>query len=200
MNFLDTDLYKEEGKAISNFSLTLPKPENDLAQEVTKDPYQFDFLLLSETSSEKQLKDALMDNLQKFLLELETVFSFARREYHLLVGKTEQFIDIIFHNFSLHRSRVIEIKTREFIPEDMVQLSSYVSAVNGMLKKDSDNKTIDLLIYKSKDNMLTKYSADAVTTTIEISEYHFRNMIPKDIKDKLPSINEIEKELGKKYK
>jgi len=200
LNFLDTDLYEREGKAISNFSLTLPKPGSDLAQEATKDPYQFDFLSLSETYSEKQLKDALMDNLQKFLLELGTGFSFVGREYRLLVGKTEQFIDMLFYNFSLHRFVVIEMKTREFKPEDMGQLSTYVSAVDGILKKDGDDKTIGLLICKSKDNVLAKYSVGAVTTPIGISEYHFGNMIPKDIKDKLPSIDEIEKELGKKHK
>ena len=200
LNFLDTDLYKREGRAISNFSLTLPKPGSDLAQEATKDPYQLDFLSLSETYSEKQLKDALMDNLQKFLLELGTGFSFVGREYRLLVGKTEQFIDMLFYNFSLHRFVVIEMKTREFKPEDMGQLSTYVAAVDGILKKEGDDKTIGLLICKSKDNVLAKYSAGVVTTPIGISEYHLGNIISEDIKDKLPSIDEIEKELGKDNK
>lgn len=200
LNFLDTNLYEREGKAISNFSLTLPKPGSDLAQEATKDPYQFDFLSLTETYNEKQLKDALMDNLQKFLLELGTGFSFVGREYRLVVGKTEQFIDMLFYNFELHRFVVIEMKTREFKPEDMGQLSTYVAAVDGIMKKEGDDKTIGLLICKSKDNVLAKYSVGAVTTPIGVSEYHLGNLMPDEVKNKLPSIDEIEKELADKHK
>lgn len=200
LNFLDTNLCEREGKAVSNFSLTLPKPGSDLAQEATKDPYQFDFLSLTETYNEKQLKDALMDNLQKFLLELGTGFSFVGREYRLVVGKTEQFIDMLFYNFELHRFVVIEMKTREFKPEDMGQLSTYVAAVDGIMKKEGDDKTIGLLICKSKDNVLAKYSVGAVTTPIGISEYHLGNLMPDEVKNKLPSIDDIEKELSGKGK
>ncbi len=200
LNFLETNLYEREGKAISNSSLTLPKPGSDLAQETTKDPYQFDFLSLTEAYNEKQLKDALMGNLQKFLLELGTGFSFVGKEYRLLIGETEQFIDMLFYNFELHRFVVIEMKTREFKPEDMGQLSTYVAAVDGILKKEGDEKTIGLLICKSKDNVLAKYSVGAVTTPIGISEYHLGNLMPDEVKSKLPSIDEIEKELAGKSK
>ena len=98
MNFLDTNLYEREGKAISNFETALPTVTGDLAQSITKDPYSFDFLTLRQNYNEKELKDALMDNVQSFLLELGTGFAFVGREYRLVVGQTEQFIDMLFYN------------------------------------------------------------------------------------------------------
>lgn len=119
LNFLDTDLYERQGKAITNFDKRLPDAESDLAQQMTKDPYNFDFLTLRERYDEKELKDALMDNVQRFLLELGTGFAFVGREYRLNVGKTEQFIDELFYNIALHCYVVIEVKTRAFEPGDM---------------------------------------------------------------------------------
>lgn len=98
MNFLDTDLYERQGKALSNFSLSLPKEQSDLAQQITKDPYNFDFLTIRDGYNEKELKDALMDNIQKFLLELGTGFAFVGREYRIVIGSTEEFIDMLFYN------------------------------------------------------------------------------------------------------
>ena len=108
MNFLDTNLYDREGKAISNFSVSLPKPQSDLAQAMTKDPYNFDFLTIREGYDEKELKDSLMENVQKFLLELGMGFAFVGREYRLEVGSTEQFIDLLFYNINNHCYVVIE--------------------------------------------------------------------------------------------
>lgn len=119
MNFLDTDLYEREGKAITNFKLSLPMVQSDLAQSMTKDPYNFDFLTLRENYNEKQLKDALMDNIQKFLLELGTGFAFVGREYRLMVGQSEQFLDMLFYNIHNHCYVVVEIKVRDFEPGDM---------------------------------------------------------------------------------
>ena len=102
LNWLDSDLYERQGKAITNFSQSLPTPQGDLAQEITKDPYNFDFLTIRQQYDEKELKDALMNNIQKFLLELGTGFSFIGREFRLFVGKTEQFIDLLFYNFQIH--------------------------------------------------------------------------------------------------
>ena len=196
LNFLDTDLYERQGKAITNFDKRLPDAESDLAQQMTKDPYNFDFLTLRERYDEKELKDALMDNIQRFLLELGTGFAFVGREYRLNVGKTEQFIDELFYNIALHCYVVIEVKTRAFEPGDMGQLGTYVAAVDGILKRDGDTPTIGLLICKTKDAVLARYALNSVNVPIGVSEYELSKLIPENFKQSMPTIEEIEQELN----
>ena len=119
LNFLDTNLYERQWKAINNFQESLPNVQSDLAKEITKDPYNFDFISIREGYNEKELKDALMDNIQKFLLELGTGFAFVGREYRLVVGKTEEFIDMLFYHIKLHCYIVIEVKISAFKPADI---------------------------------------------------------------------------------
>lgn len=195
LNFLDTDLYDRQGKAITNFDKVLPSAQSDLAQEMTKDPYNFDFLTIREGYDEKELKDALLGNVQKFLLELGMGFAFVGREYRLEVGNTEQFLDLLFYNINNHCYVVIEVKTRDFEPGDMGQLGTYISAVDGILKKDGDNQTVGLLICKGKDNILAQYAVNSMKTPIGISEYELSNVIPEKFKSSLPTIEEIEKGL-----
>ena len=195
LNFLDTNLYERQGKAISNFEKILPDAQSDLAQEMTKDPYNFDFLTLRQDYDEKELKDGLMANVQSFLLELGKGFAFVGREYRLEVGETEQFLDMLFYNITNHCYVVVEIKTRAFEPGDMGQLGTYVAAVDGILRKENDNQTIGLLICKTKDNVLAKYAVNAVNVPIGISEYDMNNLIPEDYKSSMPTIEEIEEEL-----
>ena len=192
LNFLDTDLYERQGKTLTNFKATLPAQNSDLAQEMTKDPYNFDFLTISERYNEKELKDALEDNITKFLLELGKGFAFVGREYRLMIGKKEKFIDMLFYNILLHCYVVIEIKTGEFDSENIGQLGTYVSAVNGILKKDGDNQTIGLLICKSKDNVLAKYALESSSEPLGISEYEISKLFPTEFKGTLPTIEEIE--------
>ena len=130
LNFLDTNLYERQGKAINNFQESLPNVQSDLAKEITKDPYNFDFISIREGYNEKELKDALMDNIQKFLLELGTGFAFVGREYRLVVGKTEEFIDMLFYHIKLHCYIVIEVKISAFKPADIGQLGTYITSVN----------------------------------------------------------------------
>ena len=195
LNFLTTDLYQREGKSISNFSQTLPIPQCDLAQEMTKDPYNFDFLAITEQYREKELKDALMHNITKFLLELGTGFAFVGREYRLQIGHTEKFIDMLFYNLNLRCYVVIEVKINEFDSENVGQLGTYISAVNHILKRPEDNPTIGLLICKTKDNVLAQYALEASNQPIGISEYELTKLYPKDFKGTLPSIKELENEL-----
>ena len=195
MNFLDTNLYEREGKAISNFSVSLPKLQSDLAQAMTKDPYNFDFLTLREGYDEKELKDALMKNVQKFMLELGMGFALVGKEYRLEIGRTEQFLDLLFYNINNHCYVVIEVKTRDFEPGDMGQLGTYIAAVDGILRKEGDNQTVGLLICKGKDNILAQYAVNSMKTPIGISEYELSNVIPENFKSSLPTIEEIEKGL-----
>ncbi len=195
LNFLDTNLYDRQGKAISNFKLSLPAEKSDLAQEITRDPYDFDFLTLRSDYDEKELKDALMDNLQSFFLELGKGFALMGREYRLVIGKTEQFLDMLFYNVQLHCYVVVEIKVREFDPRDMGQLTTYVAAVDDMLRSDIDGQTIGLLICKTKDNVLAQYAANGIKYPVGISEYKLSNILPENYKSSMPTIQEIEEEL-----
>ena len=196
LNFLDTNLYERQGKAINNFGNTLPALQSDLAKEMTKDPYNFDFLTLREGYDEKELKDALMASVQKFLLELGKGFAFVGREYRLIVGETEQYIDMLFYNINNHCYVVVEIKVGAFDPRDMGQIGTYVAAVDGILKGEANNQTIGLLICKTKDNILARYAVNSSSLPIGISEYDLNNLIPEDYRSSLPTIEEIEKELS----
>ncbi len=193
LNAIDMDLKEPEGKAVTNFSLTLP--EGDLAQEMTKDPYLFDFAALTKPYKEEELKLALMKNIEQFLLELGTGFAFMGREYRLIVGSTEQFIDMLFYNTRLRCYVVIEVKAIKFQPGDVGQLGTYVSAVNHILKTPADNPTIGLLICKTKDNVLAQYALESSSQPIGISEYELSKIYPADFKSTLPSIEDIENEL-----
>lgn len=196
MNFLDTRLYERQGKAVTNFNRTLPSPDSDLAQEITRDPYNFDFLTIRGRYDEKELKNALMDNIQRFLMELGTGFAFVGREYRLQVGGTEQFIDMLFYNINLRRYVVVEIKIRDFEPSDMGQIGTYVTAVDGILRHADDNPTIGLLICKTKDNVLAKYALSSLNAPVGVSEYQLTELYTEDLQNSLPSIEEIEKGLS----
>lgn len=145
-SFIDTNLHLRQGKALTSFSRLLPAPDSDLAQELTKDPYIFDFTEMTEPYKERELKKALMSNISRFLLELGSGFAYVGEEYRLKVGHTEQFIDLLFYNIRLHAYCVIEVKTGTFSSGDIGQLGTYMTAVNHILKTEQDNPTIGLLI------------------------------------------------------
>ena len=144
LNFLDTDLYERQGKAVTNFSLTLPTEQSDLAQAITKDPYNFDFLTIREKYDEKELKDALMTKIENFLMELGTGFAFMGREVRIEVGNTEKFIDMLFYNTQRHCYVVIEVKTGAFNSSYAGQLGTYVVAINAHSTTKCDSFENDL--------------------------------------------------------
>ena len=195
LNFLDTDLYERKGKAVSNFSTVLPKPDGDLAQELTKDPYCFDFTDLRDHYNERQFKDALIDNIEKYLIELGTGFAYMGREYRLEVGSTEQYLDMLFYQVQLHCYVVIEVKTTEFSPAYIGQIGTYTVAVDHILRREGDNKTIGLLICKTKDNVIAKYALESSNQPIGISEFELSKLFPEHVEGTIPSIEEIEYKL-----
>ena len=197
LNFLSTDLYEREGKAVNNFEIALPDVNKDLAKQITKDPYNFDFLSITNDYNEKKLKDALIDNIQSFLLELGDGFAFVGRESRLIVGETEFFTDLLFYNIKLHAYVVIEVKTTKFNPGDLGQLSTYVSSINHLLKGKNDNPTIGILICKDKDKIVADYSLENYNIPLGISSFELNRLLPKELKESLPSIEEIESKLGK---
>ena len=160
-NFLDTDLYERQGKAISNFIQLLPDSQGELAQSLTKDPYNFDFLAIREKYNEKELKDALMDNITKFLLELVNGFAFVGREVRLEIGDTEKFIDMLFYNIKMRCYVVLEVKVSKFDSSYAGQLGTYVVAVNHQIKADTDNPTIGLLVCKDMDKIEAQYALES---------------------------------------
>ncbi len=195
LNWLDTDLYEREGKAITNFKHTLPAAQSDLAQQITKDPYQFDFLHLREKYDERDIENALVNNVTRFLLELGKGFSYMGRQFRLEVGSQEFFPDLLFYNAHLHAYVVVELKAQSFHPSFLGQLSFYVSAINHQFKTDIDNPTIGLLICKDKDNVVAKYALESYKEPMGISEYQLSKLFPKDFKSSMPTIEELEQGL-----
>lgn len=195
LNFLGSELYERQAKAITNFSKTLPTPQSDLAQQTTKDPYVFNFLTMTENYNERELEDALVANVTKFLVELGTGFAYMGRQYRLQVGEKEIFIDLLFYNTRIHAYCCVELKTGSFEASHLGQLGLYVTAVNHQLKTEYDNPTIGLLICKDKDNIEAQYSLEAYNLPLGISQYELSKLIPKEIKSSLPSIEQIESTL-----
>ena len=201
LNFLDTDLYERQGKALTNFSRTLPDETSDLAQELTKDPYDFAFTGITGKYNERLLKDKLLNNITKFLVELGTGFAYVGKEYRLQIGDTENFIDLLFYNLNLSCYVVIEVKIGKFEFADAGQLGGYVVACNHILKKERrDNPTIGILICKEKDSLVAQYALEASSQPLGISEYELAKLYPEKVEGTIPTIEEIEQNLGDRIK
>ncbi len=192
LNFLDTDLYERQGASITNFRKLLPESQSDLAQQTLKDPYIFDFLTLTEDYRERELEDALTRNITRFLLELGQGFAFVGRQVPFEVGDETIFVDLLFYHLELRCYVVIELKTTKFKAEHLGQLGLYVSAVNHLKKRATDNETIGLLICKNKNDVMAQYALESTKQPIGISEYQLSNVIPGELKSKLPNIEDIE--------
>jgi predicted nuclease of restriction endonuclease-like (RecB) superfamily len=194
---IKSDLYNRQGKAISNFNRLLPANDSDLANQLLKDPYNFDFLTLTESYKERELETALVDNITKFLLELGSGFAYVGRQVPLMVGGQEYFIDLLFYHLKLRAYVVIKLKATSFIPEYAGKLSFYLSAANDLLKHPTDSPTIGLLICKDKNNVVADYALKDINQPIGISEYQLTKLFPQDFKSSLPTIEEIEESLKK---
>lgn len=196
LNALSSDLYERKGKALTNFGRTLPAETSDLAQELTKDPYNFAFTGITGRYNEKLLKDSLLNNITRFLVELGTGFAYVGREYGIMVGEREKFMDLLFYNLNLSCYVVVEVKIGRFEFADIGQLGGYMVACNHILKKEGrDNPTIGLLICKEKDKVQAQYALESSTQPISISEYELEKFYPEKVEGTMPSIEEIEKRL-----
>ena len=189
------NLYARQGKAITNFQQQLPATASDLAQELTKDPYVFDFLSMTEGYTEKELQQYLEDHMTKFLLELGKGFCFYGKQVHINVGGDDFYIDLLFYNAHLHCYVVVELKTTKFKPEHIGQLKFYVTAVNKQLRTEGDNPTIGLLICKDKNDIVAEYTLEEIHNPIGVSSYKLFDELSKGFQSSLPSIEEIEKQL-----
>ncbi len=197
LNFISTDMYERQGKALTNFKDILPEVTGELAQELTKDPYNFAFTGITQPYNERILKDALLNNITHFLTELGTGFAYVGKEYRLQIGQAENFIDLLFYNLNLSCYVVIEVKIGKFEFSDIGQLGGYVVACNHQLRKEGrDNPTIGLLICKEKDRIQAQYALESSSQPLGISEYDLEKFYPEKVEGTIPTIKEIEAKLG----
>lgn len=196
---IESGLYQRQALAekISNFERRLPSPQSELAMQTMKDPYIFDFIPFKEDMVERDIERALVQDVTKLLLELGTGFAFLGNQYHLNVGGDDFYIDLLFYNLNLRCYVVIELKTGEFKPEYAGQLNFYLSAVDGILKKDADNPSIGLLLCKSKNDLVAEYSLKDMSKPIGVSEYKITSTLPEELERELPSVEDLQKRIQK---
>ena len=194
---IESGLYERQAIAhkISNFEILLPATKSELAVQTMKDPYVFDFIPFKEDMVERDIENALVKEVTSLLLELGTGFAFLGNQYHLTVGGDDFYIDLLFYNLNLRCYVVIELKTGDFKPEYAGQLNFYLSAVDGELKKETDNPTIGLLLCKSKNNLVAEYSLKDMSKPMGISEYKFASVLPEELSKQLPSVEDIQKRI-----
>ena len=196
---IESGLYERQVIAdkISNFENRLASPQSELAVQTMKDPYVFDFIPFREDMVERDIEQALVQDITKLLLELGTGFAFLGNQYHINVGGDDFYIDLLFYNLNLRCYVVIELKTGEFKPEYAGQLNFYLSAVDGILKKETDNPSIGLLLCKSKNDLVAEYALKDMSKPIGVSEYKITSSLPEDLEKQLPSVEDIQKRIKK---
>ncbi|HME06995.1 MAG TPA: PDDEXK nuclease domain-containing protein [Bryobacteraceae bacterium] len=193
---IESGLYRRQGKAQTNFTRTLPAPQSELAQQVLKDPYNFDFLTLSQHAREKELESGLLDHLQKFLLELGVGFAFVGRQYRIEVDGEDFKIDLLFYHIKLRCFVVIDLKMGSFKPEYAGKMSFYLSAVDDLLRQPDHQRSIGLILCKSKKAIIAEYTLRDSSKPIGVAEYRVTETLPDDLRGILPTIEELEQGLA----
>lgn len=187
---------ERQGRAVSNFEQTLPKPASDLARESLKDPYRLDFLGLGDEAQEREIEVSLVEHITDFLIELGAGFAYVGRQVHLEVGGDDFYIDLLFYHLHLRRYVVIELKVEAFKPDHLGQLGFYMTAVDELLAHESDEPTIGLLLCKSKNKVVAEYALRDLRQPLGIAEFQLVESLPEPLQTALPTIEEIERELG----
>lgn len=195
---IQTHAHLRQGKAQNNFPATLPPAESDMAVQIFKDPYLFDFLGTDAPRREKHLEQGLIDHIQKFLLELGQGFAFVGRQVHLELGDEDFYLDLLFYHLKLRRYIVVELKARKFEPGDGAQLGMYMTAVDRLLAHTDDKPTLGLLLVREKNRVLVEYALGGNTQPISVAEWETQltRALPEELQESLPTIEEIEAELG----
>jgi predicted nuclease of restriction endonuclease-like (RecB) superfamily len=199
---IESGLYERQAVSskISNFENRLISPQSELAIQTMKDPYIFDFIPFKENMLERDIEQALVKDITKLLLELGTGFAFLGNQYHLNVGGDDFYIDLLFYNLNLRCYVVIELKTGEFKPEYAGQINFYLSAVDGILKKECDNPSIGLLLCKSKNDLVAEYALKDMSKPIGVSEYKITANLPQELQTQLPSVEDIQSRISNLHK
>jgi len=195
---IETQLHKREGKAITNFQRTLPPPQSDLAEQTLKDPYNFDFLTIHREAQERDLEQGLLDHIQKFLLELGVGFAFVGRQYHMEISGQDYYLDLLFYHLRLRCCVVIDLKMKAFEPEFAGKMNFYLSAVDDQLRHADDRPSIGLLLCKERDQLTVEYALRDLKKPIGVAQWQTKlvESLPRNLKGSLPTVAEIEAELG----
>ncbi len=196
---IESKLFERQGKAVTNFELTLPKPQSELAVQLLKDPYNFDFLNLHDAAVERDLENALLGNIRKFLLELGVGFAFVGSQYHLEIGGQDFYIDLLFYHLKLRCFVVIDLKTSEFKPEFAGKMNFYLSAVDDLLRHEKDEPSIGLILCKTKNKIIAEYALRDLKKPIGVSEMQILESLPEKMEGLLPTIEKLEEELNTNF-
>lgn len=194
---IEQNLFARQGKAVTNFNQTLPAPQAEIAKQILKDPYNFDFLTLESNVQELDIEKRLTAHIEKFLLELGRGFAFIGRQYELTIGSKDYRLDLLFYHIRLRAFVVIELKAVEFAPEFAGKLNFYLSAVDDLLKDKTDNPTIGILLCKNKDRIEVEYALRDINKPIGVSDFTFTEALPENLKASIPTVEEFETELNK---
>ena len=194
---IKSQAHQRQGKAVSNFSARLPKPDSDLVQQALKDPYLFDFLTMRADFHERELETGLIAHLEKFLLELGQGFAFVGRQYHLDIGERDFYIDLLFYHLKLRCYVVIDLNRGEFKPEYAGKMNFYCSVVDDKLRHESDQPTIGLILCQQPNRILAEYALRGMDKPIGVSSYELTRALPSELETSLPSIEQIERELAR---
>jgi len=192
---IESGLYKRQGKAVSNFDKALPAPQSELARQILKDPYVFDFLTIGEEAKERDIEKALLEQIRAFLLELGVGFAFVGSQYHLEVGGEDFYIDLLFYHLRLRCYVVIELKVGEFKPEYAGKMNFYLSAVDDLLRHKDDQPSIGIILCKAKNKVIVEYALRDTRKPIGVSGYKLTETLPRKLKSELPSVEELETSL-----
>ncbi|MBU0518682.1 DUF1016 family protein [bacterium] len=193
---IESKLYERQGKAVSNFQQTLPPPQSDLAQQLFKDPYTFDFLNLGAEFSERELEKELIHRVRDFLLEMGRGFAFVGSQYHLEVGGEDYYLDLLFYHLELRCFVVIDLKVGKFLPEYAGKMNFYLSAVDDLLKHEADAQSIGLILCKDKNRIIAEYAMRDINKPLAVAEYRLKSELPERLRDKLPDPQELERRLS----
>lgn len=197
---IEAGAHRRHGKAVNNFSIALPPGDSDMAAQIFKDPYLFDFLGTADPRREREVEQALVDHIQRFLLELGAGFAFVGRQVHLEIGDHDFYVDLLFYHLKLRRFVVVELKAVPFDPGFVGTMNMYLSAVDDLLKHPDDQPAIGLLLCRSKKKLVVEYALRGFTRPIGVAEWETRitKSLPKELKGSLPTVKEIEAELARK--
>ncbi|MBI4828886.1 MAG: DUF1016 domain-containing protein [Nitrospinae bacterium] len=192
---IESGLHKRQGEAVSNFDRALPAPQSELARQILKDPYVFDFLTIGEEAKERDVEKALLEQIRAFLLELGVGFAFVGSQYHLEAGGENFYIDLLFYHLRLRCYVVIELKVGEFKPEYAGKMNFYLSAVDDLLHHKDDQPSIGIILCKAKNKVIVEYALRDTRKPIGVSGYKLTETLPKKLKRDLPGIEELETSL-----
>lgn len=193
---IESQLHLRQGQIQSNFDKTLPPADSDLAREVLKDPYIFDFLSLGPKHSEREIEKAMIEQIRDTLLELGKGFAFVGNQVHLEIGEQDYYIDLLFYHLHLRRYVVIELKAGEFKPEYAGKLNFYLSAVDDLIRHKQDEPTIGLILCKSKNKLTVEYALRDIQKPLGVAAYKLMSELPESLQSELPDAEELSRRLN----